>query len=324
MGQLIKLQDYISRYEMDPFRYPAQYVRLKKQQWKKLKLDWENQTPISIETKEAEEGTKPRSLNVIKKLFQKSNSEKGDWVHENQLPSESMFQFAPELLYYPDSIDELKHLFLDQLFSFQMKWASSTIIEKSYIDKSYYRNEKLKYLLQRFPDTFLFLYEPIFLLKKAPIEMEVLLITPTEIWCIVFLEEENEAVFLGSKERFWSKRANGNESKILNPVISLNRMAKIIMQLLNYHQIDIPMKKAIISRNGYIDYPNAPVDVVFLEKRKYPEWFKQQRNHLSPLKHIQLKAAKVLLDYCQTTSAKRSEWNSSEGLEENPFEIEKD
>ncbi|PTY80076.1 hypothetical protein B5V89_01975 [Heyndrickxia sporothermodurans] len=324
MGQLIKLQDYISRYEMDPFRYPAQYVRLKKQQWQKLKLDWENQSTSINEIHEVEEENNPRPLNIIKRLFQKSTSEKDEWIQENPQPTEPMFQFAPKLAYYPDSIDELKQMFLDQLFSFQMKWASSTIIEKSFIDKSYFRNEKLKYLLQRFPDTFLFLYEPIFLLKKAPVEMEVLLITPTEVWCIVFLEEENEAVYLGSKERFWIKRANRNESKILNPMISLNRMAKIIMQLLNYHQIDIPMKKAIISRNGYIDYPNSPVDVALLEKRKYPEWFKQQRNHLSPLKHIQLKTAKVLLDYCQTTSAKRPEWNNRDGIKENPFDISKD
>ncbi|WP_413229413.1 hypothetical protein [Heyndrickxia sporothermodurans] len=65
MGQLIKLQDYISRYEMDPFRYPAQYVRLKKQQWQKLKLDWENQSTSTNEIHEVEEENNPRPLNVI-------------------------------------------------------------------------------------------------------------------------------------------------------------------------------------------------------------------------------------------------------------------
>ena len=41
MAQLIKLQDYVSRYESDLSRYPSQFVRIKKQQWEKLKSAWE-------------------------------------------------------------------------------------------------------------------------------------------------------------------------------------------------------------------------------------------------------------------------------------------
>ncbi|NLY79377.1 MAG: NERD domain-containing protein, partial [Lysinibacillus sp.] len=37
MAQLVKLQDYISRYEIDLTRYPTQYVRLKRTQWDKVK-----------------------------------------------------------------------------------------------------------------------------------------------------------------------------------------------------------------------------------------------------------------------------------------------
>ena len=37
MAQLIKLQDYVSRYEQDIYRYPSQFIKLKKQQWEKLK-----------------------------------------------------------------------------------------------------------------------------------------------------------------------------------------------------------------------------------------------------------------------------------------------
>ena len=37
MAQLIKLQDYVSRYEQDIYRYPSQFMRLKKQQWDKIK-----------------------------------------------------------------------------------------------------------------------------------------------------------------------------------------------------------------------------------------------------------------------------------------------
>ena len=37
MAQLIKLQDYVSRYEQDIYRYPSQFIKLKKQQWDKIK-----------------------------------------------------------------------------------------------------------------------------------------------------------------------------------------------------------------------------------------------------------------------------------------------
>ena len=36
MAQLLKLQDYISRYETDIYRYSNQYIRFKKQQWNAL------------------------------------------------------------------------------------------------------------------------------------------------------------------------------------------------------------------------------------------------------------------------------------------------
>ena len=35
MGQLIKLQNYTSRYEQNIFHYPSRFVMLKKQQWDK-------------------------------------------------------------------------------------------------------------------------------------------------------------------------------------------------------------------------------------------------------------------------------------------------
>ena len=37
MGQLIKLQDYISRYELDIYKYPARFIRLKRKQWELYK-----------------------------------------------------------------------------------------------------------------------------------------------------------------------------------------------------------------------------------------------------------------------------------------------
>lgn len=43
IAQLIKLLDYISRYETNPFHYPTQYIRLKQENWKKLSKEWEDE-----------------------------------------------------------------------------------------------------------------------------------------------------------------------------------------------------------------------------------------------------------------------------------------
>ena len=42
MAQLVKLLDYVSRYEHDLSRYPSQYIRLKRYQWERMKTQWEN------------------------------------------------------------------------------------------------------------------------------------------------------------------------------------------------------------------------------------------------------------------------------------------
>ena len=85
-------------------------------------------------------------------------------------------------------------------------------------------------------------------------------------------------------------------------------MEKIVRQLFHEHEIDLPIKKAIVSRNGYIDYPDAPTELTLLDKRTYEYWFNKMRNHHSPMKSMQIKAAKVLLDYCQVSSYRRPEW----------------
>ena len=329
MGQLIKLQDYVSRYEQNIYLYPSRYVRLKQQQWNKLKQAWENaedgffseQFQNPQETFDWLEEDKEPFMNKLKGFLKLGKKEKEDdeLVHhggEEQAnednPDDGTFGFEPIFSYRPENEEELKQQFLDQIFRFQMKWASSTLTEKSFIDKAYNYDEKLKYFLQRFPDTFLVLYAPLFLLKKAPVEVDPIILTPTGAWCISFLEEEDLSVFLGSNDRFWIKRTKGVEKKVLNPILSLNRTSKIVQQIFNMHEIDLPIQKAVICRNGYIDYPALPFDIKLIEKRNHDEWFSSMRNLRSPLKHMQLKAAQALLQYCQTTSIRRLEWEISD------------
>jgi hypothetical protein len=321
MGQLIKLQDYASRYEQDIFVYPSRFVRLKKQQWDKWHKAWDSNETFSFEPEPPHannggdwpEEEKEPLFDKLKGLLKRGKNEAEDVYSPLELlkeekKAEDTLDFEASFTVRPETVENLKHQFLDQLYRFQMKWATSTLTEKSFPDRRYYYEEKLKYFLQRFPDTYLVMYNPIFLLKQAPVETESILISPTEAWCISFLEAEDLAVFSGSKDRFWIKKGTGEEKKILNPLPALNRTEKIVRKILELHEIELPIQKAVISRNGYIDYPTAPIGVQLIEKRNYEQWFQTMRNQRSPLKHIQLKGAQALLQYCQTTSIRRLEW----------------
>lgn len=321
MGQLIKLQDYVSRYQQDIYVYPSRFVRLKKQQWDKWHKAWEaNESYQSQFTQHYPSGTadwadeeKEPLMEKLMGLLKRGRNEDDEEYDASGIEgkkAEDALEFEASFAVRPETIENLKHQFLDQLYRFQLKWASSTLTEKSFPDKQYYYDENLKYFLQRYPDTYLVMYNPIFLLKKAPVETETIVISPTEVWCISFLEQEDSAVFTGSKDRFWIKRGKGEEKKVLNPLLALNRTEKIIRKIFEIQSIELPVKKAVLTRNGYIDYPAAPIDVQLIEKRTYNQWFQAIRSQRSPLKHAQLKGAQALLQYCQTSSVKRLEWEN--------------
>ncbi|APH04035.1 NERD domain-containing protein [Bacillus weihaiensis] len=317
MAQLIKLFDYISRYEVDPYRYPSQFIRLKRQQWDKVSNAWENNrfhTVMKISEVHPEmevELEKQPFLHKVKKRFAKQELKKQDvkpLINEMATQDEELqFQFTT----VPKTMDDLKHLFLDYIFKFQVRWASSTLREKSAVDQKVYRDQLLPYFMKRLPDHYLLMYRPIFKLKNAPVELEMILIGTTEVYCLSFVENLDNTVFTGSKEKFWVARRGEDERKLLNPLISLNRTGTVVQKLLSTQEIDLPVKKLIISRNGYIDYPFVPYDITIYDKRSYEEWFQRLRQSSAPLKHAQLKAAQVLLSHCLTNSYYRTEWNET-------------
>ncbi|MBW3114775.1 MULTISPECIES: nuclease-related domain-containing protein [Bacillaceae] len=313
MAQLIKLQDYVSRYETDLYRYPSQFVRLKKQQWEKMKQHWENgdlpPAPPSVKEEEEKDSVKEKLFS----LFKKKDAQEEEPVLQ---PSDEEMVFEMERNQDIHSEEELKVSFLNLLFDFQLKWASSTIMEKSYVDNSYRYDERLRYLLQRFPDNIFVMYNPVLKIKNAPVELETILITPTGIWCLTFLEFEEGTAYIGSGERFWVKKWGDMESKVLNPLIGLKRMERIIHQIIRYAGVELPIYQAVISRNGYIDYPQSPAGIQFLDKRIHNEWFQQQRSSSSPIKSVQLKAAQAIMEYCQITSFKRLQWEEEQEVAE--------
>lgn len=326
MAQLIKLQDYVSRYAQDIYLYPSRFVRLKKQQWEGLKGKWENgpeldEEPSSETADEKDKNIIQKIRNIVKMTDASAHESINEAIKRQDEDQENILGYsALANINRIKSIEDLKQHFLDQLLPFQLKWASSTLTEKSYIDKEFFSDQTLKFLLQRFPDTFLILYKPVFLLKKAPVEAELIMITPAAAICISLLEAEENAVFVGSKERFWTKKTKNKQMKVLNPLLALNRTEKIIKTLFDMYGVELPVQKLLLSKNGFVDYPLPPYGIQFIEKRNFEEWFMGQRGIKSPLKHMQLKAAQVLLQYCMTTSFRRLEWESSHKSDEQNYD----
>lgn len=308
MAQLVKLLDYISRYENDLTRYPTQFIRLKRKQWDRMKIQWESGESHTllddlIEEPEFEEHLEKRRFPFRFNFFGKRQEVPIE--EEVQEIKEEEFDFTPNILYKPKTIEELRRLYVDQLFHFQMKWASSTLLDESKVDPKYLRDPILRAFTQRLPDSYLLFYEPIVKLKKAPIQMDVILITPVECMCITVLNQENMAVYVGSSERFWTKKVGSKDLKVLNPLIALNRNEKIIHKLFAESDIQFPVKKYLLSENGYIDFPNAPYDCKVIDKRSYEEWFASLSTIATPLKLAQFQAAKSILDVVQTTTKSR-------------------
>ncbi|UFT98153.1 NERD domain-containing protein [Radiobacillus kanasensis] len=303
MTQLVKLQDYVSRYERDIFHYPGQFIRLKKENWKRLLEQWEEQRyPVSDIEEEAEPFEADRSIWNLFKRREKDEEELEMEVVKPKLPQkESM----------------LKQYFLDQLLPFQLKWASTTVNEMSFLDRGYQDDFVLKYFLQRFPDTFLLFYQPIFQIKNSFIEGEIILVTPLGIDIITLLETDSSVTFIAGDDRTWLKEHNQVQTKVLSPMLELNRTEKLVRSMIKAHELDFPITKIVLSRTNMIEADQEPYQTKFIGKNEHEDWLQDKRSLVSPLKHIQLKACDVLLRHCATNSYKRPEWKEEEGENQN-------
>lgn len=311
MAQLVKLLDYVSRYENDLSRYPTQFVRLKSSQWDRMKLQWENGMDLSEWQRESGEEEAQREESrwfspILRVFGSKKDSATDQEEHASEQQEEreaDSFGFNPNIIYNPKNVEQLRKLYVDQLFHFQLKWASSTLMEHSKLDEQFMRDSLLRSFTQLLPDSYLLFYYPILKLKKAPVELDILIMTPLECICVTVLEKEEVAAFIGNSDRFWIKKYGDRESKVLNPMIGLQRMEKIISGIFSANDIEFPIRKVILSRNGYIDYPGVPYDTKIVDRRSYDEWFANLRKVSVPMKHNQFKAAQAILDNGQTTAS---------------------
>ncbi|PIC66725.1 hypothetical protein CSV71_07885 [Sporosarcina sp. P21c] len=312
MAQLVKLADYISRYENDLARYPTQFIRLKRYQWKRIKNQWEHGVDLYAEQAATLSEDVQQSSKWYTLLFKKWRKQTdGELTHELAVSEERVedrendMDFQASISSQPSNVEQLKKAYRDQLFQFQLKWASSTLHDRSRVDPKYYSDPLLKQLTLRLPDSFLLLYYPIVKVNKAPVELDIILLAPTTCYCITVLEDERMAAYIGSGERFWLKKFGEEEVKVLNPTIALSRMEKVVSSFFRAAKVEIPIKKLIVSRNGYIDYPGTPFEVTTIDRKTYEQWLTRLCSNPSPMKHTQFKAAQALLDHAQTTAMSR-------------------
>ncbi|MFB1051849.1 NERD domain-containing protein [Paraliobacillus sp. JSM ZJ581] len=298
MAQLIKLENYISRYEKDPFHYPGQFIRLKQENWKKLIQTWEFQKEAGLNNeivgeKEGEQASMPK----WRKIFQGKE--------DDLEPEDDSFAL-------PKTKDDLKQYFLDTLLPFQLKWASTTMNEMSFLDRIYYENLTLRYFLQRFPDTFLLLYNPVFQFKNASIDGEIILITPIGIDIITIIERPSSYKIIVGDDRTWYTEENAIQTKFLSPILSLKRTETVIKSILATMNQTIPFRKIVLSRTNVIEYKSEPYLTKIIGVEQHQQWLKDQRELISPLKYNQLKIAEAILQHCDTVSIQRPEWERQE------------
>lgn len=299
MAQLIKMYDYISRYEANPFHYPTQYIQLKRENWRKLNDMWENGSIVEKESEPIEEIEKRGKFNI------------NPFARKPKV--EEVLQVEQQL---PKTKKELTQYFLNKLFPFQLKWATSTISQVSFTDKSVQNDLQLKFFLQSFPDIYLMMYYPIFSIKNVPIESEIILISPVGIEIIVLLEKSPDALIVLNDDRTWLVEEEEQTTKIISPLIRLKRTEQIVKSILNKYGIHFSIQKTVLSRQNNFLYTTEPYQVKIIGHREFNKWHDQKRNLSSPLKSNQLKTMDALLKHCETAAVRRPEWEEEKKTNE--------
>ncbi|MDT8859341.1 NERD domain-containing protein [Alkalihalobacillus sp. MEB130] len=302
MAHLVKLEDYISRYQFDLNRYPSQFTRMKKERWYYIKSEWEQANYDSLTDIEfvdnEKETEQSRFLGMFHKVknWSKRSQRKQDVEVEIENQNEHLKQM---------SIEEVKDEFLRDLYHSQLQWASSSLLEESSLHPKYRRDEWLRFFSQKMPDNYFLMYMPVFSVKHAPIQLEILLISPTEIYCISLLEGEEHSVFEASSERFWIEYVNKTRQKRLSPLISLSRMTGVVKGVLEEEGLVFPVRNVVVSKNSMIDNKVQGAKVEFIDRRNFSSWYEKLRKHPSPLKSQQMKVTAALLTHCYTHSFRR-------------------
>ncbi|MCP3025332.1 NERD domain-containing protein [Halobacillus sp. A5] len=299
MAQLIKLQDYISRYESDIYHYPAKYIRLKQEKWKKVKRNWENgQFDGGSHPEQSTELPDHKPFNW-KQLFSRNKIKEEQWEEPVEEP------------WIPGDINELKKYFLDELYPFQLKWASTTLLEKSFIDPGIENEKYLRMLLQRLPDHYLIMYKPVVMLKKAAMEADIIIIGPYHIELVSCIDVEADFISPQSQNK-WMIEKDGEQRTIFSPLLSLRRTETFLRSIMQTYEHPIDFKLTVLAYDLTISASKEPYLTSYIDKHSFESWLAEKRKLGAPLKHGQLALAENLLKHTRTIAVKRPEWEDDE------------
>lgn len=305
MAQLIKLNDYISRYEVNMYQYPAQFIRLKQENWTKMRslyeqgrLDFQKELPDSMEVE-------PEKTPWWKALFRdKGLGDAGEEAASMMVEKQ------------PRSLRELKQYYLDGLLPFQLKWATTTLQKKSFLHPAYRDDPSLSFYLQRFPDTYLLMYEPVAQLRNAELEIDHILIGPHGLELVASLPARKGETAYVQTEHTWMLEEGNVQRKVQSPLISLKRTETFVRSVLRKYDIDFPYTKVVLSPALSFEKTQEPYQTIYVGNKEYERWLYEKRQMSTPLKHKQLKTAEALLKHCRTSAVKRAEWDTEEPREE--------
>ncbi|SDH64708.1 hypothetical protein SAMN05192534_108135 [Alteribacillus persepolensis] len=304
MAHLIKLEDCTSRYEHDIQRYASQFTRLKRERWQQMKRDWktakEGGAVSGTEQNWLDEAETNFSMTVVwkrlKELFKRQNG------NESQLWNTE----GIESVYYKHkTFEEIKDMFYDDLFRAQLRWASSSFTHESFFRPQYKYDRTLRCLLRTLPDNYMVLYYPVFMAGKAPIEADVIVISPTEVYVITLLHGQSTSVFETTSSRFWYEYVHGERKKRISPMLALSRMNSIAHNILQGQDTLGRINEVVIAPLAMIDHKAQGTRVKMVDTRNITQWFDTMKKHPSPIKRIQLITAKRFLDYTRTTAFDR-------------------
>nr|WP_275980299.1 NERD domain-containing protein [Halalkalibacter alkaliphilus] len=278
-------------------RYSSQFTRMKKERWFYVKSEWEQLQYDSTSAEEILEEEKGRFFGILQKVKNWSRYTKKKKQYEDIDESVSHLTQV--------TFEQLKEEFLHDLYLSQLRWASSSLLEESRLHPKYKKDDWLQFFAQKLPDNYFLMYRPVFSVKQAPIELEIILISPTEIYCISTLEGEEHSVFEGSSDRFWIEYVNETRMKRLSPLVSLSRMTGVIKPILEEAGHSFPIRNIVICKNSIIDNKVQGAKVEFVDRRTFTLWHEKLKKHPSPIKSQQMKITSLLLSHCHTNAYKR-------------------
>lgn len=310
MAQLIKLRDYISRYETNPFHYPTQFIRLKQENWRKLMNVWEEENEEQLKAEQE-----------IANMPMEESTSRFRWnpFKQTRTRAEDAVFFKRNL---PESKDKLRKYFLNQLYPFQLKWATSTLTQVSYTERDHFFDQDLKFFLQHFPDIYFVMYYPIFNIKNAPVDVEIILISPVEIEIITIVNRSNREAIVVSDDRTWTIEGEDAEERIISPTIGLKRTERIVEGILQAYDLSYTIRKTVLSRDTHFLYLTEPYKVSLVGPNEYKAWYDQKRDLSGSLKGAQLKVMEALLEHSLSNSVRRPEWERDKEEESFPIIIE--